>query len=164
MSESSFDIVSKIDMQEVQNALHQTEKEIRARYDFKGSRSSVALAEDKIVLTADDEFKRKAVQDILEGKLVKRGVSLKNLVYGKVIEASHNTVRQEVTLMQGIPVEKAREIVKHVKDMKMRSVQVAIQGEQLRVSSKSRDDLQTVIAAIRSRDFAIDLQFTNYRG
>ena len=162
-NENSFDIVSKVDMQEVQNAVHQSEKEIRTRYDFKGSSARISLDNDVITIQADDEFRRKAVQEILEGKLVKRGVPIKALDYGKVIEASHNSVRQEVTLQQGVPVEKAREIVKSIKGLK-RKVQAAIQGDQVRVTGKSRDDLQEVMAHLRAQDFGIDMQFTNYRG
>lgn len=164
MAECSFDVVSRIDMQEVGNAVHQAEKEIRTRYDFKGSRSSIALEADSITITADDEFRRKAVQEVLEGKLVKRGVSLKALTYGKVVEASHNTVRQEVSLTKGIAVEKARDIVRAVKEMKRKGIQTSIQGDEVRVSGKSRDDLQEIIAALRAADFGIPLQFTNYRG
>jgi uncharacterized protein YajQ (UPF0234 family) len=164
MPECSFDVVSRLDMQEVQNAVHQTEKEIRTRYDFKDSKSSVSVAEGKLVIVADDEFRRKSVQDILETKLVKRGVSIKALVYGKVVEASHQSVRQDVELQQGIATEKAREIVKFVKDLKKKSVQPSIQGDQVRVTGKSRDDLQAVIAALKGKDFGVPLQFTNYRG
>ena len=160
---NSFDIVSRIELPEVANAVHQATKEIRTRYDFKGSKSTITLEDEKIVIVADDEFKRKAVQEVLEGKLVKRGVPLKALEYGKVTEASHATVRQEVSLQQGIPIEKARAIVKAIKDLKKKSVQASIQGDQVRVTGKSRDDLQDVIASLKSQDFDIDMQFTNYR-
>lgn len=164
MPECSFDVVSKLDMQEVGNAIHQAEKEIRTRYDFKDSKVSITLAEGKITLEAEDEFRRKAVQDVLEGKLVKRGVALKALVYGKVVEASHKSVRQEVDLQQGIAIEKARDVVKAIKELKKKSVQASIQGDQVRVTGKSRDDLQEIIQMLRSHDFGVPLQFTNYRG
>lgn len=162
----SFDIQSRLDMQEVQNAVHQAVKEIQTRYDFKGSPCSITLDQTagKITLEAEDEFKRKAVQEVLEAKLVRRKVSTRALEYGKVIEASHKSVRQEVTLIQGIPIEKARAIVKSIKDMKKKSVQASIQGDELRVTGKSRDDLQEVITHLRSQDFGVELQFTNYRG
>ena len=164
MPENSFDVVSRFDMQEVQNAVHQAEKEIRTRYDFKGSKSTITLEPEKIVIVADDEFKRKAVQEVLESKLVKRGVPLKALTYGKPVEASHATIRQEVELQQGIATDKAKEIVKAIKDAKKKGVQASIQGDQVRITGKSRDDLQSVIALLKSLDFGIALQFTNYRG
>lgn len=162
----SFDIQSRLDMQEVQNAVHQALKEIQTRYDFKGTKCSITLdqTEGKITLEAEDEFRRKAVQEVLEGKLVKRKVSTRALEYGKPIEASHNSLRQEITLVQGVAIEKARAIVKSIKDMKRKSVQASIQGDELRVTGKSRDDLQEVIAHLRGQDFGIELQFTNYRG
>jgi uncharacterized protein YajQ (UPF0234 family) len=161
-SQNSFDVVSKIDMQEVSNAIQQALKEIRQRFDFKGSKSSIELKEDKIILISDDEFKLKAVIDILEQKLVKRGVPLKGLSFGKVEPAAQSTVRQEITLQQGISADKAREIVKAIKETKLK-VQSAIQGDFVRISGKDRDTLQAVIAHLRSLDFGIDMQFTNYR-
>jgi hypothetical protein len=161
-SQNSFDVVSKIDMQEVSNAIQQALKEIHQRFDFKGSKSSIELKEDKIILISDDEFKLKAVIDILEQKLVKRGVPLKGLSFGKVEPAAQSNVRQEITLQQGISADKAREIVKAIKETKLK-VQSAIQGDFVRISGKDRDTLQAVIAHLRSLDFGIDMQFTNYR-
>lgn len=163
MPENSFDIVSKIDLQEVSNAMQQALKEIHTRFDLKDSKSNIAMeGNDAIVLTSQDEFKLKAVTDIFQGKLVKRGVPLKGLVYGKVEPAAGSTVRQKITLQQGIPIEKARDIVKTIKDSKKKA-QASIQGDLVRISGKDRDTLQEVIALLRSRDFGIDLQFTNYR-
>jgi len=161
---ASFDISSEVDMQEVLNAANQARKEIKTRYDFKESRSSIDLDGTTIKLISDDEFKMKAVREILEGRLAKRGVSLKALIPGKIVEASHQTVRQEITLQQGIPIEKAREITKTIKGYKKKSVQASIQGDKVRVTGKSRDLLQEVIGLLRSKDFGIDLDFGNYRG
>jgi hypothetical protein len=161
-AENSFDIVSKIEMTEVTNAVTQALKEIGQRLDFKGSKSSITQEKDALVILSDDEFKLKSVVDILQGKLVKRGVPIKNLSYGKIEPAQGGAVRQRVTLQQGIPTEKAKEIVKAIKDAKMK-VQASIQADQVRVSGKSRDDLQAVIALLKSREFGIELQFTNYR-
>jgi cyclic-di-GMP-binding protein len=161
-SQNSFDVVSKIDMQEVSNAIQQALKEIHQRFDFKGSKSSIELKEDNIILISDDEFKLKAVTDILEQKLVKRSVPLKGLSFGKVEPAAQSTVRQEITLQQGISADKAREIVKSIKETKLK-VQSAIQGDFVRISGKDRDTLQAVIAHLRSLDFGIHMQFTNYR-
>ncbi len=160
--QNSFDIVSKIDHQEVSNAIQQALKEIHQRFDFKGSKSAIDLTEEKIILVSDDEFKLKAVIDILEQKLVKRGVPLKGLSFGKMEPAAQSTVRQEITLQQGISTDKAREIVKSIKDTKLK-VQSAINGDYIRVSGKDRDTLQSVIAHLRSVDFGIHMQFTNYR-
>ena len=162
--ESSFDIVSIVEIPEVINAINQAMMEIKQRFDFKGSKSDIKLEEKdkKIVLLSDDEYKLKSVIDILQTKLVKRGVSLKALKYDKVEPATGGTVRQVITLQQGIPVEKAKEIVKIIKDTKLK-VQAQIQGEQVRVAGKSRDDLQGVIALLRGKDMGIDLQFVNYR-
>ena len=162
--EHSFDIASKVDLQEVLNAVQQATKEISQRFDFKGSKSSIELNKDKheITLVSDDELKLKTVVDILQTKLVKRGVSLKALQYGKVGEASGNTVRQIVTLQQGIPIEKAKEIVKLLKDTKMK-VQAEIQKDQVRVKAKKIDDLQTLIALLREKDLGIHIDFLNYR-
>ncbi len=160
----SFDIVASTDMAEVQNALNQAMMEIRQRYDFKGSKSEITLeAKDTaLVILADNDSKLKSVVDILEGKLVKRKVSLKALSYGKVESASGGMVRQTVKLQQGIPADKGREIVKFIKDMKVK-VQAQIMDDQVRVSGKSRDDLQEVIAGLKDKDFDIAMNFTNYR-
>ncbi|SRR5579875_3575217 len=164
MPENSFDIVSKIELPEVSNAVQQALKEIQQRYDLKNSRSHIELREkeNKLILSSADEFKLKAVIEILEAKLVKRHVPLKGLTYGAVTPAAGSSVRQEVTLQQGIPIEKAREIVKAIKDSK-KKVQASIQGDFVRVSGKDRDTLQEVIALIRATDFGIDMQFANYR-
>jgi uncharacterized protein YajQ (UPF0234 family) len=165
MPQASFDIVSKIDLQEVLNAVHQTLKEVNQRYDLKGTGSTIDLdqVEHKVVLKSPDEFTLKQVLEILEQKLVRRGVPLKGLNYQKIQPAAGSTVVQEIDLQQGIPIEKAREIVKLIKQTKLK-VQAAIQGDQVRVSGKSRDDLQRVIAAVKEQDLGIDMQFTNYRG
>ncbi len=164
MPENTFDIVSKIEMPEVVNAIQQSLKEIQTRYDLKASKSTIELNEKdhKVLLASSDEFKLRAVLEILEGKLVKRKVPLKGLTYGEVQPAAGSTVRQEISLQQGIPTEKAREIVKTIKDSKKR-VQASIQGELVRVSGKDRDTLQDIIQLLRSHDFGIDMQFTNYR-
>jgi uncharacterized protein YajQ (UPF0234 family) len=161
-AENSFDVVSKIDMAEVTNAVTQTLKEIGQRFDFKGSKSNITQEKDDLVILSDDEYKLKSVIDILQGKLVKRGVPVRNLSYGKVEAALSGTVRQRLTLQQGIPTEKAKEIVKAIKEAKLK-VQASIQADQVRVSGKSRDDLQTAIALLKGKDFAIELQFDNYR-
>ncbi len=160
----SFDVVSQVNLQEVDNALNQAVKEIQTRYDFKGSRSEIRRGGGKgsFTIIADDEFKRKAVLDVVQSKLAKRGVSLRAMQLGKVEPASGGTLRQEVTFQLGIPAEKAKEIVKAVKDTKLK-VQAQIQDEQVRVSGKSKDDLQAAIQALKARDFGLDLQFTNYR-
>lgn len=160
--ESSFDIVSQVEIQEVSNAVHQAQKEIEQRFDFKNSKSSIELQDDKIILVSDDDFKLRNVVDILEGKLVKRQVSLKALDYGKVTPAAGDTVRQEVKLVQGISQDKAKQINKLIKESKIK-VSSSIQGDQLRVSGKDKDDLQAVIALLRKQDLGIDLQFINYR-
>ena len=163
MAENSFDVVSKVDMQEVSNAVQQALKEIHTRYDLKDSKSDIQLdAKEELVLTSADEYKLKAVTDVLQGKLVKRGVSLKSMTYGAIEPASGSTVRQKVTLQQGIAIEKAREIVKLVKNSKLKA-QASIQGDFVRVSGKDRDTLQQVIAMLKQSDFGIDMQFTNYR-
>ncbi|MGH9524618.1 MAG: YajQ family cyclic di-GMP-binding protein [Terriglobales bacterium] len=163
MPENTFDIVSKIDLQEVNNAMQQALKEIHTRFDLKDSKSNIAMeGEDAIVLSSVDEYKLKAVNDVFQGKLVKRGVPLKGLTYGKVEPAAGASVRQKITLQQGIPIEKSREIVKAIKDTK-KKVQASIQGDLVRVSSKDRDTLQEIIAMLRKSDFGIDMQFTNYR-
>jgi len=162
--DNSFDIASKIDLNEVNNAIHQTLKEVQTRYDLKNSKSQIELNQKdrKILLGCQDEFKLRAVTEILEFKLVKRGVPLKGLSYGEVIPAAGSSVRQEVSIQQGMPIEKAREIVKRIKESKIR-VQASIQGDLVRVSGKSRDLLQEVIHLLRQQDFGIDVQFTNYR-
>jgi cyclic-di-GMP-binding protein len=161
--DNSFDIVSKVDIQEVRNAIEQAIKEVRARFDLKDSHSEIKLeGNDAIQLASADEYKLEAVKEILSQKLVKRGISLKALVYGKVEPATGSSVRQKITLQQGIPTEKAKEIVRIVKDSKKKA-QASIQGDTVRVSSKDRDTLQEVIALLKGKDLGIDMQFTNYR-
>ena len=161
--DNSFDIVSKVDIQEVRNAIDQATKEVKARFDLKDSKSEINLeGSDAIQLASADEYKLEAVKEILGQKLVKRGVSLKNLTYGKLEEAMGKSVRQKITLQQGIPGEKAKEIVKVIKDSK-KKVQASIQGETVRITGKDRDTLQEAIALLRGHDFGLDLQFTNYR-
>jgi uncharacterized protein YajQ (UPF0234 family) len=163
MAENSFDIVSRVDLQEVSNAIQMALKEVHTRYDLKDTKSSVMLeGKDAIVLSSNDEFKLKAVNDILQGKLVKRSVPLKALTYGVVEPAAGSTVRQRITMQQGIPIEKARDIVKRIKDSK-KKVQASIQGDLVRVSGKDRDTLQEIITMLRGADFGIDMQFVNYR-
>ena len=164
MPDNTFDVVSKIELPEVLNAVQQTQKEVQQRFDLKDSHSSIELNEkdNKIVLVSKDEFKIKAVVDILESKLVKRKVPLKGLVFGEIIAAAGSTVKQEITLQQGIPIEKAREIVKKIKDSKIK-VQASIQGDLVRVSGKSRDLLQEAIQLLKGADIGLELQFTNYR-
>ena len=162
-SENSFDIVSKVDLQQVSNAIQNALKEIHTRFDLKDSKSDIQLeGKEAMVLSSADEYKLKAVTDILQSKLVKRGVPIKALNYGVVEPAAGSSVRQKVTMQQGIPIEKAREIVKAIKDSK-KKVQASIQGDTVRVSGKDRDALQEVIALLRAHDFGIDMQFTNYR-
>jgi hypothetical protein len=162
-TDCSFDVVCKVDLDEVKNAVSQAMKEIGQRYDFKGTVSKIELKDDKVlVLTSDDEVKLKAVIDVLQTKLHKRGVSIRSMVYGKIDPAAKGSVRQEVTIQQGIPVEKAKGLIKTLKDSKIK-VQASIQGDQLRVSGKSRDDLQEVIALFKKDDQGLDLQFINYR-
>jgi uncharacterized protein YajQ (UPF0234 family) len=161
--ENSFDIVSKVDIQEVRNAIDQALKEIHQRFDLKDSHSEITLeGNDAIQLASASEYKLEAVKEILGQKLVKRGVSLKNLTYGKLEPAAGQSVRQKINLQQGIPGEKAKEIVKLVKDSKKKA-QASIQGDTVRVSSKDRDELQGIIALLRGKDLGVDLQFTNYR-
>jgi cyclic-di-GMP-binding protein len=164
MPDNSFDVVSKIELPEVLNAVQQALKEVQQRYDLKDSHSSIELEEkeNKILLASKDEFKLKAVVDILESKLIKRKVPLKGLTYGEVLAAGGSTVRQEVSLQQGIAIEKAREIVKKIKESKLK-VQASIQGDFVRVSGRDRDTLQSAIKLLRESDFGIDMQFTNYR-
>jgi len=162
MADSSFDIVSSVNLQEVKNAIAQALKEIHTRFDLKGSNSSVELQGEEIAVASSDEFKLKAVRDVLEERLVKRGVPLKALTWGSIDHALGGTVRQRITLQKGIPTDKAREIVKLIKGAKLK-VQAAIQGDQLRVSGKHKDDLQGVIRLLKGTDLGIDMQFTNYR-
>ena len=162
-SDNSFDIVSKVDIQEVRNAIDQASKEVHNRFDLKNTHSEIRLEDDEAIqLASADEYKLKAVTEILQQKLVKRGISLKNLTYGKVEPASGSSVRQKITLQQGIASEKAKEIVRLVKDSKKKA-QASIQGDTVRISGKDRDTLQEVIALLRGHDFGIDMQFTNYR-
>ncbi len=161
--QNTFDIVSQIDQAEVVNAINQALKEVETRFDFKGSKSNIELeGQEAIILTSDDEYKLKSLNDILQSKFVKRGVPLKGLTYAKVESALGGTVRQRITLQQGIPQEKAKEIVKFNKDTKLK-VQSSIQGDAVRVAGRDRDILQEVIAALRGHEFGIDMQFTNYR-
>jgi hypothetical protein len=158
----SFDIVSRIDFQEVTNAVQITLKEIRNRFDFKNSRADIILEKDKLTLIADDDFKVKALRTALEEKLVKRKVPLRALTYGKIEDGANRTVKQVVSFQVGIPVEKAREIVKLVKGAKLKA-QVAIQGDEVRVSSPKIDVLQEVITFLKGQDLGIHMQFMNYR-
>jgi uncharacterized protein YajQ (UPF0234 family) len=164
MPDNRFDVVSKIDLPEVSNAVQQALKEIQQRYDLKTSNSNIELQEkeNKILLQSRDEFSLKAVTEILGQKLVKRKVPLKGLNYGTITPAAGSTVRQEISLQQGIPIEKARDIVKMIKDSK-KKVQASIQGDFVRIAGKDRDTLQEVMQLLRSSDFGIDMQFTNYR-
>lgn len=161
--EFSFDIVSKTEMQEVANAVQQAQKELAQRFDFKGSKSSIELTAEEIVLVSDDEGKLQSVKDILESKLVKRKVALKALDYQKLEAATMGTVRQKVKIVQGIESEKAKAIVKSIKDAKVK-VQASIQADQVRVVGRSKDDLQKAISLVKENDYGIPLQFTNYRG
>jgi cyclic-di-GMP-binding protein len=163
---ASFDITSTVDLQEVDNAVNQARKEIAQRYDFKGSRAAIDLnrGDNTIVLTADDEFKINAVWEILQTRMVRRGVPVKNLTPGEIETAANDTVRRTVTLQQGIPTEAAKEIVKFLKDQKLKKVQAAIMADQVRVSSPSKDELQEAMRQLREKDFGVALQFGNYRG
>jgi len=162
--QNTFDIVSKVDMAEVKNAVNQAMKEITQRYDFKGTNSDIELneKEHKLVLSTASEFTLKSLNDVLQQKLIRRNVSLKALSYGKIEPAAKDSVRQTVTLQQGIPQEKAKEIIKFIKETKLR-VQASINGDFVRVSGKDRDTLQQVIAALKQKEFDIDMQYTNYR-
>jgi hypothetical protein len=165
-TQCSFDITSNVDLQEVDNALNQARKEVAQRYDFKGSKASIDFdaKESKLTLVADDNFKLNALWEIVQTRLVRRNVPVKNLTRGDVIPAANTTVRQEISLQQGISTEKARDIVKFLKDAKMKKVQASIQGDQLRVTSPSRDELQEAMRQLREQDFGVALQFGNYRG
>lgn len=159
---NSFDIASQTDMSEVNNAVSQTMKEVRQRFDFKGSVSEVTIEDDNLVLLADDEYKLRSLAEILQQKLTKRGVSLKALSPGKIEGARGGAVRQQIAIQQGIPTEKAKEISKFIRDLKLK-VQASIQGDVVRVSGRDRDALQEVIARLKQKDFDIHMQFTNYR-
>ncbi len=162
----SFDITSNVDLQEVDNALNQARKEVAQRYDFKGAKASIEFdaTESKLVLAAEDEFKLNALWEIVQTRLVRRNVPTRNLTRGAVAPAASSTVRQEIALQQGIPSEKAKDIVKFLKEAKLKKVQISIQGDQLRVTSPSKDDLQEAMSALREQDFGVALQFGNYRG
>ncbi len=161
----SFDVTSDIEMPEVDNAINQARKEIGQRFDFKGSAAAIDLDQKAgtLTLTAEDNFKLEAVWDVLQTRLIKRNVPVKNLKRGEIDPAAGSTVRQVITLQQGIPTDAAREIVKHLKDLKLKKVQASIQGEQVRISSPSKDDLQGAMQALRAKDFGVALQFGNYR-
>ena len=163
---ASFDITSNVDLQEVDNAVNQARKEIAQRYDFKGSRAAIDLnrGENTIVLTADDDFKMTAVWEILQTRMVRRGVPVKNLTPGPVEKAANDTVRRVVALQQGIPTEAARKIVSFLKERKLKKVQAAIMADQVRVTSPSKDELQEAMRQLREQDFGVALQFGNYRG
>lgn len=161
-SENSFDIVSKMDMQEMDNALNQTEKEIANRFDFKGSKSSLKLEKDELVVISDDDFKLQNVLDILQSKMAKRGLTLKNLEYGKVEPAASSTVKQRIKLKQGIDQDNAKKINILIRDSKLK-VKSQIQGDQIRVTGKSKDDLQAVMQLLRKANLPLDLQFTNFK-
>lgn len=158
----SFDIVSEVDMQEVDNAVNQATKEIGQRFDFRGSKSSLTVEDNKIKVVSDDDFKLKNVIDILQNKLVKRGISLRSLEYGKIEAGSQGTARQVITIQRGISTEKAKEVIAAIKELKLK-VQAQIMDDQVRVSGKNKDDLQAAMAKLRQIDIAIDLQFTNFR-
>jgi len=162
--DNSFDIVSKSDLTEVANAIAQAMKEIVTRFDLKDSKSSIEFdGKETLTLQSADEYKLKAINDVLQAKLVKRGISLKSLTYGALEPAAHGTVRQKATLQQGVPVEKAKEIVKFIKDAKLKKVQASIQGDQVRVTSPSKDELQMAMQQLRAHDFGVSLSFGNYR-
>ena len=160
--QNSFDIASEVDYAEIGNAINQTVKEVRQRFDFKGSAATVALEDKELLLTAEDEMRLRNMNDILQQKLVRRNVPLKALSYGKIEPAAGGTVRQHVSIQQGIPQDKAKEIVKFIKDTKAK-VQASIQGDIVRVTGKDRDTLQDIIAKLKAKDFGINMQYTNYR-
>ena len=160
--QNSFDIVSQIDRAEITNALNQTVKEVRQRFDFKGSSANVVLEKTELILTAEDETKLRNMNDILQQKLVRRGVPLKAFTYGNIEQAAAGTVRQRAQIQEGIPQEKAKDVVKFIKDTKVK-VQASIQGDVVRVSGRDRDTLQDIIAKLKAKDFGIHMQFTNYR-
>ncbi len=164
--QSSFDVTSNVDLQEVDNALNQARKEVAQRYDFKGSKASIEFdpKESKLVLVADDDFKLNALWEILQTRLTRRNVPVKNMTRGTIQPAANTTVRQDISLQQGIPSDKAKDIVKFIKESKLRKVQASIQGDQLRIASPSKDELQDVMRLLREQDFGVALQFGNYRG
>jgi len=162
MADHSFDIISKTDLQEVTNAITQAEREIETRFDFKGSKSSIKLEKDELVIASDDEYKLKSVIEILQGKLIKRGVSIKNMEFAKIEPASGGTVRQRVRLKQGIEQDMSKKINTLIRDSKLK-VKSQIQGDQIRVTGKSKDDLQAVMKLLLDANLPLDLQFTNYR-
>jgi len=161
-SEYSFDIVSKVDMQEVNNAVQQAVKEIETRFDFKGSKSSISLEGESLTVASDDEYRLKSVIDILQSKLIKRGVPIRNMDYGKIEPASGSTVRQNIKLKQGVDQDNAKKINILIRDSKLK-VKSQIQGDQLRVTGKSKDDLQAIMSLLKGADLPLELQFTNYR-
>lgn len=161
-SESSYDIVSKMDMQELTNAIDQTEREIASRFDFKGSKSELKLEKDTLVVLSDDEYKLNAVIDILQSKMIKRGLPIKNLEYGKIEPASLGAVRQRIKLKSGIDQENAKKINVLIRDSKLK-VKSQIQGDQIRVTGKSKDDLQQIMQLLRKADLTVDVQFTNFK-
>ncbi|MFD2333273.1 YajQ family cyclic di-GMP-binding protein [Cohnella sp. GCM10020058] len=161
-SEYSFDIVSKVELQEVSNAVQQAVKEIETRFDFKGSKSSIALEGEALTVASDDEYRLKSVIDILQSKLIKRGVPIRNLDYGKIEPASGSTVRQNIKLKQGVDQENAKKINILIRDSKIK-VKSQIQGDQLRVTGKSKDDLQAIMSLLKGAELPLELQFTNYR-
>jgi cyclic-di-GMP-binding protein len=160
--ENSFDIVSKTDYAEINNAINQTRKELSQRFDFKGSKALVSLHDKELIISAEDDTRLNNLNDVLQSKLVRRGVSLKALHYGPKEPAAGGTIRQIVEIQQGIPQDKAKEIVKYIKTLKLK-VQAAIQGDSVRITGKNRDDLQEVIQELKKKDFGIDMQFDNYR-
>lgn len=160
--DSSFDVVSQVDMQEVLNAVNQAKKEVSQRYDFKGSKTEIDLSDDVIKVTTEDEFRLNSVVDILKTRLIARKVAVRNLQYGKMEDAAAGMVRQQITIRQGIATDKAKAMVKDIKASKLK-VQAAIQGDSVRVSGKNKDDLQAVIALLREKDYDVELQFVNYR-
>src|SRR5690349_21527969 len=164
-SQCSFDITSNVDLQEVDNALNQARKEVAQRYDFKGSKASIEFdpKDSKLVLIADDDFKLNALWEILQTRLIRRNVPVKNMTRGTAQPSANSTVRQEITLQQGIPSDKAKDIIKFIKDAKLKKVQASIQGDQLRIASPSKDELQEVMRLLREQDFGVALQFGNYR-
>ena len=164
-TQSSFDVTSNVDLQEVDNALNQARKEVAQRYDFKGSKASIEFdaKESKLVLISDDDFKLNALWEIVQTRLVRRNVPVKNLTRETPQPSANSTVRQDISLQQGIPSEKARDIVKFIKEAKLKKVQASIQGDQLRITSPSKDELQEVMRLLREQDFGVSLQFGNYR-
>ena len=163
--QNSFDVTTGVDLQEVDNAVNQAQKEIAQRYDFKGSKASIEFkrAENKLLLIADDDFRMKALHEVLHAKLVKRGVPVKNLDIGEILPAGGDTVRRDIGLKMSLEGDTAKKVVAAIKEAKMKKVQASIQGEQVRVTSPSRDELQDVMALLRGKDFGVELKFGNYR-